>query len=316
MKRPSFQFYPGDWQSDLKLRRCSPAARGVWLDLLCAFHDSDDGYGLLRWPLKDIANTIGASLSHVRELVDKGVLRGSDKELSEALVYIPRSGRKEGPAVTLVAPQAGPIWYSKRMVIDEHVRTIRGESSRFGWPDGESLKPAPKPPLGDGTSTPSPSPPSVDEVGGEDRGRALAEQIEAEGHAPTPAGAACRAIKAAGIMDVNPGHIDLLRLLKAGVTAEVLAATAAELVGKGKPRFLLLLSTVEGRLRDAAAKAAIPEVQRVPWHETRAGIEAKGVELGLGAWDERAFSLGQGIPWPTYQARVFKAAGHDGRIAA
>ena len=66
MKRPSFQFYPGDWQSDLKLRRCSAAARGVWIDILCALHDSDDGYGLLRWPLKEIASTVGANMAHVR----------------------------------------------------------------------------------------------------------------------------------------------------------------------------------------------------------------------------------------------------------
>lgn len=159
MKRPSFQFYPGDWQSDLKLRRCSSAARGVWMDVLCAFHDSDDGYGLLRWPLKDIAATIGASMAHVRELVDKGVLRGSDTEITEAFIYTPRSGRKDGEPVTLVDTQPGPLWYSKRLVKDEYVRTIRGESTRFGDTEGESpkqpRKSAPKPPFGDGTSSSS-----------------------------------------------------------------------------------------------------------------------------------------------------------------
>lgn len=155
MKRPSFQFYPGDWQSDLKLRRCSPAARGVWVDILCAMHDSDDGYGLLRWPLREIARTVGAAMAHVNELVDKGVLRGSDAEIAEPFVYVPRSGRKDGAPVTLIAAQPGPLWYSKRLVKDEHVRTIRGESTRFG-DDG---KPSPKPPKGDGTSSPSSSSP-------------------------------------------------------------------------------------------------------------------------------------------------------------
>lgn len=183
-KRPSFQFYPYDWKSDLKLRRCSPAARGVWMDVLCAFHDSDDAYGLLRWSLKEIVRTIGASKAHVQELVDKGVLRGSDTQLAEALVYVPRSGRKTGPPVTLIPEQAGPIWYSKRLVTDEYVRTIRGEASRFGGHEDDSPagppatsptaaptpapktapKPAsgaaPKPPFGDGSSTPSPSPAS------------------------------------------------------------------------------------------------------------------------------------------------------------
>ena len=47
------------------------------------------------------------------------------------------------------------------------------------------------------------------------------------------------------------------------------------------------------------------------WHETRKGIEAKGVELEIGLWDQNAFEIGRGEPWPTYQARVFRAAGHQ-----
>lgn len=168
MKRPSFQFYPGDWTSDLKLRRCSPAARGVWVDILCAFHDSDDGYGLLRWPLREIARTVGASLAHIRELAEKGVLRGSDAQIEEAFIYTPRSGRKDGEPVVLIAIQAGPLWYSKRLVKDEYVRTIRGESTRFGEGDGDTPKTgpkaAPKPPLGDGTTSSSSSPPSGKEI--------------------------------------------------------------------------------------------------------------------------------------------------------
>jgi len=183
-KRPSFQFYPYDWKSDLKLRRCTPAARGVWMDVLCAFHDSDDAYGLLRWSLKEIARTIGASKAHLQELVDKGVLRGSDTLIDTPLVYVPRSGRKPGPPVTLIHTQAGPLWYSKRLVTDDYVRTVRGDGSRFGGQDDDAptstptstptLAPtptpfaapkpaqaaAPKPPFGDGSSTSSPSPAS------------------------------------------------------------------------------------------------------------------------------------------------------------
>lgn len=208
-KRPSFQFYPADWMSDLKLRRCTPAARGVWVDVLCAFHDSDDAYGMLRWTLKEIARTVGASMSHVRELADKAVLRGSDTYLDTALVYVPRSGRKAGPPVTLIAAQAGPIWYSKRLVIDDYVRTIRGEASRFGGQDDDSPsstpaaaptpaptrapKPAtahsPNPPFGDGSSTSSSSPASQenpatsDEVAG---ARPAAEAPPPAPAAPSP----------------------------------------------------------------------------------------------------------------------------------
>lgn len=49
------------------------------------------------------------------------------------------------------------------------------------------------------------------------------------------------------------------------------------------------------------------------WHESRAGIEAKGAALGLGRWDEDAFGHGRGPDWPTYRARVLRAAGEQPR---
>ena len=78
------------------------------------------------------------------------------------------------------------------------------------------------------------------------------------GQQPTPRGAACIAIRRAGITAVNPSHPDLQRLLDAGVTPQDLADTAAELVGKGKGSFPLLLATVDGRLRDASAAGSAP----------------------------------------------------------
>ena len=78
------------------------------------------------------------------------------------------------------------------------------------------------------------------------------------GQQPTPRGAACIAIRRAGIAAVNPSHPDLQRLLDAGVTPQDLADTAAELVGKGKGSFPLLLATVDGRLRDASTAGAAP----------------------------------------------------------
>jgi hypothetical protein len=161
VKRPSFQFYPGDWQVNSNLRRCTHAEKGAWVDVMVLMHDQDDEYGVLRWPLKEIAQSIGAPVALLRGLVAKGVLKGSDSELTEAYIYTPRSGRKDGEPVTLIAPQPGPVWYSSRMVKDEYVRTIRGEASRFGADDGDApkaqSKPAPKPPFGDGSSSSSSS---------------------------------------------------------------------------------------------------------------------------------------------------------------
>lgn len=154
MTRPSFQFYTKDWRSNSKLRRCSPAARGVWIDILCALHDSDE-YGIARYPLRELASEVGASLAHCRELVDKGVLKGADEGVVDAFVYVPRSGRKDGPPVTLLPVQSGPLWYSSRMVKDEYVNTHRGEGTRFGEGKGESPKPSPTRRKGAGPSTAS-----------------------------------------------------------------------------------------------------------------------------------------------------------------
>jgi hypothetical protein len=44
--RPAFQFYPGDWRKDPCLRMCSPATRGIWIDLLCMIHESETGFSV------------------------------------------------------------------------------------------------------------------------------------------------------------------------------------------------------------------------------------------------------------------------------
>lgn len=38
-KLPYIPFYTGDWLKDPALTICTPATRGVWIDLLCAMHD-------------------------------------------------------------------------------------------------------------------------------------------------------------------------------------------------------------------------------------------------------------------------------------
>ncbi len=167
MKRPAFQFYPDNWRNNANLRRCSWAARGVWIEVMCLMHDSDR-YGVLDWPLKEIAQALGCPISALRELAEKVVLKGCDKGTCEAFSYTPRSGRRDGTPVTLVPPQDGPIWFSSRMVKDEYLREVRGEGSRFKGPSNQAPDHSPKggigeaigaTPLGaqsDGSPTPSP----------------------------------------------------------------------------------------------------------------------------------------------------------------
>ena len=152
MKRPSFQFYPADWSSNPNLKRCSFAEKGIWIEVMCLMHDQEE-YGVLRWTLKEIAEAVKCKPIELLALHRKGVLKGDDKSIVDPFVYTPRSGRKDGPPVTLVPTQDGPVWYSSRMVRDEYVRTIRAELSGQGdtskAASNATPKHSPKPPLGD-----------------------------------------------------------------------------------------------------------------------------------------------------------------------
>lgn len=145
MKRPAFQFYPADWRNNAKLRRCSEAARGAWMDVLCVLHDSDE-YGVCRWPLADLARSAGVPAKLLKELVVKDVLKGADKGASP-YIYTPRHAGKDGEPVTLVENKDGPCWYCSRFVRDEWIRQRRGQSTQFSaenQPPKEQPKTPPK----------------------------------------------------------------------------------------------------------------------------------------------------------------------------
>ena len=198
MKRPSFQFYPADWRNNAKLRRCAEAARGAWMDVLCVLHDSDE-YGVCRWPLADIARAAGVPLKLLKELAEKGVLKGADKGAAP-YVYTPRHAGKAGDPVTLVEAGEGPCWYCSRFVRDEWVRQRRGQGTRFsdtnqptkgGTDDDHNQaskvepKPAPKGGFGerqgDGPTSPSTSKTTTEEPGGSSDAEASKVALPVEG---------------------------------------------------------------------------------------------------------------------------------------
>lgn len=139
-------FYFSSWRSNAKLRRCSPAARGYWIDIMSVLHDSEE-YGLVRWPLKELARAAGTPMRYARELVEKGVLKGSDTEPVDYL-FTPTHGRACGQPVQLIEKRSGACWFSSKMLRDEYVRKIRGSSSRF--PRADAVSPSPMGGFGDG----------------------------------------------------------------------------------------------------------------------------------------------------------------------
>lgn len=146
MKRPSLQFYPADWRNNAKLRRCTFHLRGVWIETIGVFHDSDE-YGVLRWPLREVAQAVGCKLSDLSALHAKGVLKGVESGPFDGFVYRPRHGRKVGDPINLIEPCEGPLYFSSRMVVDEHVRNARARHGVTGSPDYapmEASKPSSK----------------------------------------------------------------------------------------------------------------------------------------------------------------------------
>jgi hypothetical protein len=112
VKRPSFQFYPGDWLNDAALRMVSVPARGLWIEMICLMHQGSD-YGYLKVNGKvilpaNLARMSGATLEEteawLRELEDAGVF---------------------------VRDEHGCI-YSKRMIRDERVRAARAAGGKLG----------------------------------------------------------------------------------------------------------------------------------------------------------------------------------------
>jgi uncharacterized phage protein (TIGR02220 family) len=105
MKRPSFQFYPGDWLNDAPLRMVSIGARGLWIDMLCIMHQGSD-YGHLKVNGKVI---LPANLARMTGTTSKEC-EGYLDELESAGVF---SRDDEG------------CIFSRRMIRDEKTREAR-----------------------------------------------------------------------------------------------------------------------------------------------------------------------------------------------
>jgi hypothetical protein len=93
------KFYPQDWRADEKLRMCSLAARGLWMEMLAIMHRSDR-YGQL---------LVGGNVPTPAQLA---VQAGSSETEVEALLAELRN------AGVFSVSGAGAI-YSRRMIRDE-----------------------------------------------------------------------------------------------------------------------------------------------------------------------------------------------------
>lgn len=112
-KLPALQFYPADWRKDPAVQSLSYFDRGVWFEILCLMHESDQRGKLLlngkKMPDDALARLLG---------LDKQILT---KTLTTLLEY----------GVASIDEETGAL-ISRRMVRDEEIRKIRMESGKKG----------------------------------------------------------------------------------------------------------------------------------------------------------------------------------------
>lgn len=111
-KAPAFQFYVGDHRRNTGLQSCSLAARGLWTEMLCIFHESEP-YGHLTVagvPVspEELARLVGAPLAETRRLL---------AELERRKVF---ERNEEG------------VIFSPEMVKQEHIRLVRAKAGKRG----------------------------------------------------------------------------------------------------------------------------------------------------------------------------------------
>ncbi len=107
-ENPWMKFYPHDWRGDVNLRRCSFAARGLWVDLLSIMHEAEP-YGHL---VIDGQKASNADLCRVLGTHHKTLI-ALLKELGKNGVY---------------SVSIGGIIYSRRMVRD-HAKSLQDKEN-------------------------------------------------------------------------------------------------------------------------------------------------------------------------------------------
>lgn len=134
MKLPAFQFYVGDWRKDPGVQALDYETRGIWFEMMCLMHESDER-GVLLLNGKPMPDDALANLLRL----DKQILTTA---LTKILDYGVASRREGDGAI-----------YCRRMVRDENIRKVRAEAGKQG---GNPLLLKQKPTTGD-KQKPTPS---------------------------------------------------------------------------------------------------------------------------------------------------------------
>ena len=101
-RAPWLKWYPADWRADPRLRMCSLAARGLWIEMLGFMHEAER-YGFLLIAglapsLEELAMLIGAPAPLVRKALSELEGRGVFSRDDDGVIYSRRMVRDKAQA--------------------------------------------------------------------------------------------------------------------------------------------------------------------------------------------------------------------------
>jgi len=214
----------------------------------------------------------------------------ADDETLATITKLPVSQwRKHAPKILrLFRIQDGKLWHKRIEAERQRAGEVsdkrseagkRGAAKKWGKSNGEPMANDMANDMANASQTasqndapspsPSPSPCSSTEPSGSVSNRARLDT-------PLTPGDACKAMRAAGLADTNPGHPTLLALIEAGITAPELHQAAQKALANGAG-FAYAMKVAENQRRDAAAAVRdLPPAQVVqPQMLSRAGEQTR-----------------------------------------
>lgn len=103
-KNPFLKFYTSDWRSDPRLRMCSAAARGLWVEMMCLMHEAEPyGHLLVNGvPPSDMQLSMltGIPADQLPELIAELGAQGVYSRNGNGVIYSRRMTRDEKRART------------------------------------------------------------------------------------------------------------------------------------------------------------------------------------------------------------------------
>lgn len=101
-KAPWMKFYPSDWRSDPKVRMCSMAARGLWVEMLALMHEAAPRGHLIvsgqRPTDTQLSVLTGCPTDHLPDLLGELESAGVFSRTSKGVIYSRRMTRDEKKA--------------------------------------------------------------------------------------------------------------------------------------------------------------------------------------------------------------------------